>query len=149
MRSKTAFSLFSQCHNLYNKNCITEQEKSTLGKFRSIHNMHALPIITHGFYYSRIHQLFRLYGFPGMKKTVKMHLLEHHVSEWVDMYNAGFGLMGEQGTKAIHYHFNQLYRTYGSMANKVQRLMCIMQEHYLSVCPRLKSEKLSRKRKRK
>ena len=35
--------------------------------------------------------------------------LEHHVSEWVDMCNAGFGLMGEQGTEAIHNHFNQLY----------------------------------------
>ena len=92
------------------------------------------------------------HAFPGMKRTVKMHLIEHHVSEWVDMYNAGFGLMGEQDTEAIHNHFNQLYRTYGSMANKVQRLKCIMQEHYLSVCPRLKSlrpEKQSRKRKRK
>ena len=49
------------------------------------------------------------YAFPGMKKTVKMHLLEHHVSEWVDMYNAGFRLVGEQGTEAIHNHFNQLY----------------------------------------
>lgn len=90
------------------------------------------------------------HAFPGMKRTVKMHLLEHHVSEWVDMYNAGFGLMGEQGTEAIHNHFNQLYRTYGSMVNKVERLKCIMQEHYLSVCPRLQSlrpEKLSRKRK--
>ena len=78
-----------------------------------------------------------------------MHLLEDHVSEWVDMNNAGFGLMGKQ---AIHNHINQLYGTYGSMANKVQRLKCIMQEHYLSVCPRLKSlrpEKLSQKRKRK
>ena len=65
------------------------------------------------------------------------------------------GLMGEQGTEAIHNHFSQLYRTYSSMANKVQRLKCIMQEHYLSVCLRLKSlrperpEKISRKRKRK
>ena len=68
------------------------------------------------------------HAFPGMKRTVKMHLLEHHVSEWVDMYNAGFGLMGEQGTEAIHNHFNQLYRTYPSMVNKVERLKCIMRE---------------------
>ena len=89
------------------------------------------------------------HAFPGMKRTVKMHLhvLEHHVSEWVDMYNAGFGLMGEQGTEAQYNHFNKLYRTYGSMANKVQRLKCIMQEH--SECVKsLRPEKLSRKRKR-
>ena len=56
-----------------------------------------------------------------------------HISEWMSTYNAGFGLMGEQGTEAIHAHFNKLYRMYDSMVNKVQRLTCIMQEHYLSV----------------
>ena len=64
-----------------------------------------------------------------------MHILEMHISEWMSTYNAGFGLMGEQGTEAIYAHFNKLYRTYGSMVNKLQRLKCIMQEH----CPRLKS----------
>ena len=59
-----------------------------------------------------------------------MHLLEHHVSEWVDMYNAGFGVMGEQGTEAIYTTIS--ISCTGHMANKVQRLKCIMQEHYLS-----------------
>ena len=36
---------------------------------------------------------------PGNKRTVKMHILEMHISEWM---SAGFGLMGEQGTEAIH-----------------------------------------------
>ncbi|KAL5510274.1 hypothetical protein EMCRGX_G005790 [Ephydatia muelleri] len=101
---KTAFSLFSQCHNFYNKNCITEQDKSTLA--------------------DSIQEFFSYLGHacPGMKRTVKMHLLKDHVSEWVDMNNAGFGLMREQGTEAIQIHFKKLYRTYGSMANKVQRL---------------------------
>ena len=38
--------------------------------------------------------------------------------------------MGEKGTEALHAHFNKLYRTYGCMANKVERLKCIMKEHY-------------------
>ena len=82
-----------------------------------------------------------------------MHILEMHIIKWMNTYNAGFGLMGEQGTEAIHAHFNKLYRTrtYGCMANKVQRLKCIMQEHHLSVCPTLnalKPEIRTRKRKR-
>ena len=36
---------------------------------------------------------------PGMKGTVKMHLIEHHVSQWVDMRSAGFGLMGDRAQK--------------------------------------------------
>ena len=43
--------------------------------------------------------------------------------------------MGEQGTEAMHAHFNKLCMTYGSMVNKVQRLKCIMQEHRLCECP--------------
>ena len=81
--------------------------------------MHALPIITHdhdGSYYSRFHKnssvicIFRLCFSWHEKGSKDAPILEHHVSEWVDMYNAGFGVMGEQGTEAIH---NQLYRTYG------------------------------------
>ena len=66
------------------------------------------------------------------RRTVKMHILEMHNIEWMSTYNAGFGLMGEQGTDAIHAHFNKLYRIYGCMENKVQRLNCIMQEHHLT-----------------
>ena len=35
-----------------------------------------------------------------------MHILEMHINEWMEAYNAGFGLMSEQGTEAIHAHFN-------------------------------------------
>ena len=83
---------------------------------------------------------------------MKIHILEMHVNEWMEAYNAGFALMGEQGTEAIHAHFNKLYRTYGCMANKVERLKCIMKEHYLSVCPNLNAlrpEVRARKRKQK
>ena len=61
-----------------------------------------------------------------------MHILEMHIIEWMSTYNAGLGLMGEQGTETIS---NKLYRTYGCMANKAQWLKCIVQEHHRSVCP--------------
>ncbi|KAL5469048.1 hypothetical protein EMCRGX_G030239 [Ephydatia muelleri] len=123
-----------QCHNLYNKNCVTEEEKTTLAA--SVKDFFGYLDTT----------------FPGIKRMVKIHILEMHVNEWMEAYNAGFALMGEQGTEAIHAHFNKLYRTYGCMANKVERLKCIMKEHYLSVCPNLNAlrpEVRARKRKQK
>ena len=92
-------------------------------------------------------------AFPGTKSTVKMHILKMHIDhEWMSTCNAGFGLMREQGTESIHAHFRKLYRTYGCMANKVQRLKCIMQEHHLCVYPTLnvlKPDIETKKRKRK
>ena len=61
-----------------------------------------------------------------------MHILEMHIIEWMSTYNAGLGLMGEQGTEAIS---NKLYRTYGCMANKAQWLKCIMQEPTVLLMP--------------
>ena len=78
-----------------------------------------------------------------------MHILEMHIIEWMSTYNAGLGLMGEQGTEAIHAHFKQvvydvwLYHLYG----KVQWLKCIMQEPYNSTLNALKPiRKIKRKR---
>ena len=77
-----------------------------------------------------------------------MHILEAHMTEWMRIHNAGFGIMGEQGSEAIHAHFNKLYRTYGCIADKVQRLKCIMKEHYLTTCPSLSALKPAKKSRR-
>ena len=37
-----------------------------------------------------------------------MHILEMHIIEWMSTYNAGLGLMSEQGTEALHAHFKQV-----------------------------------------
>ena len=34
--------------------------------------------------------------FGGMKRTVKMHLLEDHMVDWLSKHQAGCGLMEEQ-----------------------------------------------------
>ena len=56
------------------------------------------------------------FAFPGTKMTIKMHILEMHIIEWMSTYNAGLGLMGEQGTEAIHAHFKQSCIGPGRMA---------------------------------
>ena len=46
-----------------------------------------------------------------------MHILEMHIIEWMSTtYNAGLGLMGEQGTEAIHAHFKQVYGKQSAVA---------------------------------
>ena len=40
--------------------------------------------------------------FGVIKRTVKMHLLEDHMVEWISTHQAGCGLMGEQGAESIH-----------------------------------------------
>ena len=43
--------------------------------------------------------------------------------------------MGEQGVESIHARFNTLERMYSNMNNRVERLKCIMAEHFRQVCP--------------
>ena len=63
--------------------------------------------------------------------TGKMHILEHHMLEWISQHHVGCGLMGEQGAKSIHSQFNSLTSTYKTIADPVERLRCVMKEHYL------------------
>ena len=91
---KRAFSLYSQCHNIYNKNCITEQEKSALG----ICSEHALPILTHQCPVVLLQDSIQeFFSYFDQKRTVKIHIIEMHISEWMSTYNAGFGANGRTG----------------------------------------------------
>jgi len=45
--------------------------------------------------------------------------------------------MGEQGAESIHAKFNSLKRTYCGIRSPLDKLKCIMKEHYLNVSPRL------------
>lgn len=54
-------------------------------------------------------------NFKGVRRSVKMHILEHHMQEWIGSHHAGCGLMGEQGAESIHSQFNSLgsiYKTF-------------------------------------
>lgn len=66
-----------------------------------------------------------------------MHILEHHMLDWIRSHQAGCGLMGEQGAESIHSQFNSLAATYKTIPDPIDRLRCIMKEHYLKVSPQI------------
>ena len=73
--------------------------------------------------------------FPHSTVTPKLHMLECHVVGFIRLWGVGLGMLGEQGAESIHTRFNQLERTYSSMANPVQRLQSVVAEHFRQVCP--------------
>lgn len=74
-------------------------------------------------------------NYPHATITPKVHMLEAHVVPWLQEWHVGFGLPGEQGAESIHAHFNQLSRTYQTMADQVDRLHYMIKEHYLRNAP--------------
>lgn len=44
-------------------------------------------------------------------------------------------LGGEQGAESIHASFNSIERSYAGIANKKDRLLRVVQEHYLRIDP--------------
>ncbi len=55
---------------------------------------------------------------------------------WLRKWGVGFGTMGEQGAESIHANFNGIERSFANMVhNPVDRLRCVMREHYLRVSP--------------
>ncbi len=73
--------------------------------------------------------------FPYATVTPKMHMLEKHVVNWLDEWQVGIGLMGEQGAESIHAYFNNLKITYRSIPNGVERLRCMMKKHFVHIAP--------------
>ena len=51
----------------------------------------------------------------------------------------GCGLMGEQGAELVHSQFNSLVSNYKTIPDPVERLRCVMKEHYLKVSPQIQS----------
>ena len=73
--------------------------------------------------------------FPQASVLPKMHILEAHVPSWIEKWGVGLGLMGEQGAESIHSSLNDIEKSYLSMPNKVERLLCVVREHHLRVDP--------------
>ena len=51
----------------------------------------------------------------------------------------GCGLMGEQGADSIHSQFNSLAAKYKTIPDPIDRLKCIMKEHYIKVSLQIQS----------
>ena len=62
--------------------------------------------------------------------TPKMHMVPF-ITKW----KFGLGFMGEQGAESIHTSFNSIKRAYLGIPNKIERLLCVVQEHHLRVEP--------------
>jgi hypothetical protein len=61
-------------------------------------------------------------------------MLEEHMVVWMRKWKVGFGTMGEQGDESIHA--NGIERSFANMVhNRVDRLRCGINEHYLRVSP--------------
>ena len=73
--------------------------------------------------------------FPHATVLTKMHILGSHVADWIERWDVGLGLMGEQGAESIHTSLNQIERSYLNMPNKVDCLLCVVQEQHLRVDP--------------
>ena len=67
--------------------------------------------------------------FPNATVLPKMHILEYHVPECLEKWGVGLGLMGEQGAQSIYSSFNSIEKSYQSMPNRVERLLCVVKEH--------------------
>ena len=74
--------------------------------------------------------------FPRASVTPKMHMLEDHMITWLKKWRVGFGTMGEQGAESIHANFNNIERSFRNMVHdRVDRLRCVVREHYLRIAP--------------
>ena len=62
-------------------------------------------------------------------------MLEEHVVPFIRQWRVGLGMLEEQGVEGIHARFNNLERTYSNMSNHVERLKCVVAEHWRQVCP--------------
>eukprot|EP00731_Ephydatia_muelleri_P022828 Em0015g411a len=82
---------FSKCHVLYDSTVLTQDGIQHLGQ--AIKNFFCS--------FDR--------DFKGIARTLKMHILEDHMLEWLSMHQAGFGLMGEQGAESFHAKFLRTY----------------------------------------
>ena len=79
----------------------------------------------------------------------KMHILEDHVIPWLRRHRIASGLMGEQGAESIHSHINRLEAQYSGVANPLQRLKYVVNEHNLEATPAINDLRPPLRKKRK
>ena len=76
--------------------------------------------------------------FPNASITIKLHLLEEHVLQFISKWRIGLGIYGEQGGESIHPEFNGLRSTYASVKPATKRLRVMLEQHHMKVQPVVK-----------
>ena len=70
----------------------------------------------------------------------KQHILENHVSVWMETWGVGMGFHGKQGEEQIHAVINRMKHSAWSIKNPAKKLKLIMTDHYLQVAPDLQQK---------
>eukprot|EP00118_Oscarella_pearsei_P027032 m.314593 g.314593 ORF g.314593 m.314593 type:complete len:93 (+) comp538129_c0_seq1:2-280(+) len=69
-----------------------------------------------------------------------MHMLESHVTVWMQTWRLGLGFHGEQGAESIHARFNRIEnQKYQNLRNPQSRLLAVIKDYYVQVSPEAKS----------
>lgn len=77
-------------------------------------------------------------GFPEETITPKLHMLEHHVLDFIKRWRIGLGMYAEQGAESIHPEFNALIKRFAGMNSDEERIRSIFGEHHTKVRPQAK-----------
>ncbi len=86
--------------------------------------------------------------FPDVNIILKHHLLEDHVTEWLERWQFGFGLFGEQGFESIHAKMNTIEDSKRGFSDDVKRGIAVLKSHLISTNSYILSEVPQIKRRR-
>ena len=73
------------------------------------------------------------------KMFPKLHFLEDHCLEWIEMYGVGLGLHSEQGGEQLHKSIKFLEIQNRGIVSEKQRLVTVMRKHFAEACPHILS----------
>ena len=127
----------------------TDMAKHTASKFRKLNELyskahdavaHALPVAPDhvGDIQERVDEYLAYYRvcFPG-KIIPKQHFLEDHVPPWINRWQVGMALHGEQGGESVHAEFNILQRAACGVRRELDQLVVMMRDHHTRCSPTL------------
>ena len=131
---QTAFELFGSCHKIYDSAEVDTNSIALLSKLTSKQysghyncNQHYIGTNIKGFMgYYRQH-------FPNATVYPNAHV-RMSCSWMIGEVGCWSGLDGEQVAESVH-SFNSIERSYHSMANRVEKLLCVVKEHHLWIDP--------------
>ena len=78
-------------------------------------------------------------SFPQTNISPKLHLLEDHAVDQLQMFKVGFGLLNEQGGELVHTEFNRAGRVVHGMRDPLQKLMSVMRRHHTTTTPEIRA----------
>ena len=79
--------------------------------------------------------------------TLKMHILERHVVEQIEITGCGLGVLSEHGLEGLHQYWNKIEDTYQHMKTQQLRMYrCCMKTHLTAAMPEVVSKMHNKRR---